>query len=125
MSKQASLRSVGLLFSTTVNRTDRSARIPTCTWNMYSASVSDTLQSSQVVRLPVVLTKLSSYGTLLRVLLPGYGLSWVAKKPFITLELHQEDLIKVRSKEKDLKNVVGSCEGWRNRLSLPQQSLKR
>ena len=91
---------------------------------MYSASVSDTLLSSQVVRLPVVLTKLSSYGTLLRVLLPGYGLSWVAKKPFITLELHQEDLIKVRSKEKDLKTVVGSCEGWRNRLSLRQRLLK-
>ena len=102
---------VGLLFSTTVNRTDRSARIPTCTWKMYSASVSDTLQSSQVLRLPVVLTKLSSYGTLLRVVLPGYGLSWVAQKPFIALELCQEDLIKVRSKEKDLKNVVGSCEG--------------
>ena len=61
MSKQASLRSVGLLFSTTVNCTDRSARIPTCMWKMYSASVSDTLQSSQVVRLPVVLTKLPSY----------------------------------------------------------------
>ena len=49
--------------------------------------------------------------------------SWVAKKPFIALELHQEDLIKVRSKEKDLKNVVGSCEGWRNRLSLRQRIL--
>ena len=94
---------------------------------MHSASVSDTQQSSQVVRLPVVLTKLPSYGRFLKrqSFPPGYGLSWVAQKPFITLELHREDLIKVRSKEKDLKNVVESCEGWRNRLSLPQQLLKQ
>ena len=87
---------------------------------MHSASVSDTLQSSQVVRLPVVLTKLPSYSRSFKMVNygPGYGLSWVAKKPFITLELHQDDLIKVRSKEKDLKNVVEGCEGGRNRLSL-------
>ena len=39
------------------------------------------------------------------------------------MELYQGDLINVRSKEKDLKNVVGSCEGGRNRLSLRQRIL--
>ncbi len=44
-----------IIFAIKVNRTDRSAKIPTCTWKMHSASVSDTLPSSQVVRLPTTI----------------------------------------------------------------------
>ena len=52
--------------------------------SVYSASDSDAPQSSQVVGLPVVLTKLSSYTALdLESQQLGYGSSWVAQKLFL------------------------------------------
>ena len=81
----------------------------------------------QVVRLPVVLTKLPSYSALYVELHPlGYGSSWVVKKPFIKksrLVLTDESAKVIKSIIKE--KTIFECKDSEYLLNLQKEIEKR